>query len=251
MWRRFTDFLSTWQGKAVVAGAVVVGVTGLLLLRKKPAPKTTTQDRDPKYVQIDILSKEQLLRFFRLLREKYTKEYVAVRAEARRKRRQLPPDSSEYRECVLALTEKSKEILEAKTLEVLDILRVKEETIDHSMFYYVKDSEIEEAKNVVNEPLNDAKLPNDMTLEKARDVMSYFQENLVAQDEDSLDEYLVTTAQVEDQVFHQFGIESEVMEKAFEKYGAELRDLSEPMMHQTRFVLQQTSEDSFESEPSP
>ena len=252
MWRKAKDFCASWQGKVVIGGLVLTGIAGWVLLRRKTGkPPLTKLERDPKYVQIDVLSKELLLKFFTMLREKYSKEYLAMRNESRIKRRLLEPNSQEYRDTVLFLTEKSKDILEAKTMEVLGLLNVTEETIDHSLFYYVKDADIEEAKKVVNEPINDVRLPESVTVEKTRDILAYFQEHLVAQDEDSLDEYLVATAQVEDEVFKEFGVESEVVEKAYEKYGEQLQEIADSLKYQTRFVLQQTSEDSFESETSP
>ena len=61
-----------------------------------------------------------------------------------------------------------------------------------------------------------------------------------------MDEYLVLVAQVDDDIYRQYGFESEEIEKAYEAYESDLKDISSQLTEQTNFVMRQTVQDSFE-----
>lgn len=242
MWQQVRTFLASREGKAVaVVGAVGVAVAVWWLWRKQPEK---TEARDERYINIEIVPKHILLRFFQAIREQYSQHCLSLKHQYRLQRRSLDPISSAYAQCVLDFSQQTQTLLQSTTTTVLQSLSLSETTVDRSLFYYVKDADIEAAKQLVNEPINDTPLPASLTLEVTRTILTYFKTHLVARDEDGLDEYLVASAQVEDEVWREFGYESEQVEKAYERYAEELQEMTTGLVAQTRFVMQQTSEDS-------
>lgn len=243
MWERVRTFLTSRTGKVALGVGIVSGIAlGTWWIRRKgPEPSET---RDERYINIEIVPKHILLRFFQTVREQYSQLCLSLKREYRAKRRSFDPLSAAYAQCVLDFSHKTQELLESTTSSVLQSLHLSETTVDRSLFYYVKDADIEASKQLVNELINDTTLPSSLTLEVTRDILAYFQTHLVARDEDGLDEYLVASAQVEDEVWREFGYESEEVEKAYERYAEELQEMTNGLVAQTRFVMQQTSEDS-------
>jgi len=242
MWQQVRTFLASRVGKAVVATGAVGAAVGLWWLWRKHPEKT--EARDERYINIEIVPKHTLLQFFQTIREQYSKHCLSLKQQYRTQRRSLDPSSPAYAQCVLDFSDQTQALLQSTTAAVLQSLSLSETTVDRSLFYYVKDADIEAAKQLVNESINDTALPSSLTIEAARAVLTYFKTHLVARDEDGLDEYLVASAQVEDEVWREFGYESEQVEKAYELYAEELQEMTNGLVAQTRFVMQQTSEDS-------
>ena len=246
MWQSAKDFLRSKAVLTVIGVTVVTGVGVIVWSKLRKSQKQVESDQ--RYINIEVVPKSTLLTFFQNVREQYSREYFSLRHQSRLKRRALDPHSPGYEQAVLDFSEQSKDILETITSSVLKSMGLSETVVDRSLFYYLKDADIEAAKQLVNEPINNTNLPAGLTVEVAKDILTYFQTHLVAQDEDGLDEYLVTSAQVEDEVWRDFGFESEEVEKAYERYASELQEMTDGLVAQTRFVVQQTSDDSLEED---
>lgn len=151
MWSKMTAFLQSWQGKALAASAVfgLAVYCGVRSFRKTPPASDSSG-----FVKIDILSRSSLIEIMQEIRRRYSKGLTPIKQACRRRRRKHQPDSIQYRDVILDFHSKAQVLLQEKSSQVFADFGVTEEVINHSFAYYVEDTEIEEAKGLMNEALN-------------------------------------------------------------------------------------------------
>lgn len=238
--------LGTWRGRVIVAGAVLFGCTGLYLWmnrsRISPPPITT----DCKLVPIDVIPRDILLTYFRRTRERYSRQYRPLKVSSRSKRRQVTAGSQAYEAVVMGFDDDSTKLMAEVAHAVMEEMGITETLVNQSLIIYTSDEEVQHAWEDTNEALNYATTPKGLTVEKMREILTYYQDHLAAPDETNLSEYLVSVAMVEDDIFRLYGYEVEEVEKAYERDKTALKDMTEPLVALTKSVIQQTRDESDE-----
>lgn len=242
MWSRLKTLLFSWPGQVALASAA--GVVLLLVLRRKD--KTNSS-----FMRIEILSKESLLKLLTEVRIRYSLGYLDLRNHYRSQRRKLQQKSPAYSDTVREFQLQAHNLLLTESKRAFADFGVREEVVDHSLAYYAGDSDLEKAKNLMNEPFNDAVKPRRLTKELTIEVLEYFKVHLQPLDEDDMSEYMESIARVEDDIARIYGFEAEELEKAYDEYEADLQAVTQSLKEQTVMFLQQSSHDDFGDDSAP
>lgn len=245
MWQAAKKWLSTWQGIVVVSGSVLVGGTGVYLLTRSK-DSTSSTATDCKLVPIEVVSREVLLDYFHRTRERYSRQYRSMKVASRAKRRQVTSGSPAYEEIVREFDDDSTKLMKEIATSVMDEMHLTEQLINQSLIIYSTDEEIEQAKEDTNSAINYASVPKALTVEKMREILTYYQDHLEVPDETNISDYLVSVAMVEDDIYRLYGYEVEEVEKAYERDEGQLKDMTESLVALTKSVIQQTRDESDE-----
>lgn len=203
---------------ALAVGVVVAGTLVYLVRMPRGVEKKGT-------MQVTILSQEALLDMLRTIRQRHSLAYRALRLSARTKRRRHARNSEAYRQCVIQFNTKSRSLLREVSKTVLREHSLSDALVLASCAFYEGDEDIEDAKAKLGVVINDAKLPRELTLERAKDIFLYCRERSSALLEDSCSDLTVQTVAMEDELFEKYGHEMEEVEKAYERYKRDLHML--------------------------
>lgn len=242
MWSESKKFLFSWTGKVVLISSV--GLALYLLLRSKPKPPSS-------FVRIEILSKESLLKLLTEVRIRYSLGFIELRQDYRTQRRKTPTKSPAYSEIIREYHTRAQGLLHAESKRAFGDFGVSEEVVDHSLAFYAGDTEVEKAKNLMNEPYNNAVKPRRLSKDMTIEVLEYFKAHLNCREEDDMEEYMVSVAHVEDDIARIYGFEAEELEKAYDEYEADLQAVTMSLKEQTVLFLQQSSNDDFGEDSAP
>ena len=212
--------------------------------RSQGIPPTLTTDC--KLVPIDVIPRDALLAYFQRTRERYSRQYRPLKVASRSQRRQVSAGSEAYEAVVVNFDNDSTKLMAEVAHAVMEEMGITETLVNQSLIIYTSDEEVQHAWEDTNEAINFATAPKGLTLEKMREILTYYQDHLIAPDETNLSEYLVSVAMVEDDIFRLYGYEVEEVEKAYERDKTVLKDMTEPLVALTKSVIQQTRDESDE-----
>ena len=242
MWSQVKAFLSSWPGQLVVASSA--GLTLYFLLRSKAKPSSS-------FVRIEILSKESLLKLLTEVRIRYSLGFIELREDCRQQRRKTQAKSPAYSEIIREYHTRAQSLLQAESRRAFGDFGVSEEVVDHSLAFYAGDADVDRAKNLMNEPYNNAVKPRRLSKDLTIEVLEYFKTHLRCSQEDDLEEYMVGVAHVEDDIARIYGFEAEELEKAYDEYETDLQAVTMSLKEQTVLFLQQSSNDDFGEDSAP
>ena len=169
----------------------------------------------------------------------FSSRYWPELTKSRDERRKYYPDSPEYHTCVLTFQKTIKRLLEESTNIVLKNYRISKEVFEESVNFYDSDPELKQHGENLVKPINRELPPTKLSREATKSILVYFSNKLREKNNECLDfdEYIVTTSQIEDEIYNMDRIEIEEFNYAVEKYQDHLGDIIKSMKQQTSSIL--------------
>lgn len=220
----------------VSAAAMLLASTASLLYWKK------RQSQDSDFTQRQILTRESYKEITTGIRQNFSKKYWPEVRKFRNERRTYSPYSQTYQNIVLNFQKVIKRLVDESTHEVLKDFRVYKEIFEESVNFYDEDPELKEyGENLIKAIPIDG---NKMILSKARtnEILSYFSSRLKEKNAEclELDDYLLSTSEIEDEIFKRYEVEMEDLTSAVEEYKDYLQDIVEDMRRETSNIMSST-----------
>jgi len=179
--------------------------------------------RKAKTLKIKILPENTLLELFDSIRRKYSHSVKAFRNQARKQRRKLDPCSREYIENVLSYYKHCNKLCEEAINETLSQKGLSRDVYDNSVRYYKHEPTVYEAEREIKIPLNKGQIPQSITPDKVREILEFYRERLQNEQPES-DTLPILLTMIEDDIYRMFGVEFEVVERAYDYYWQDLQE---------------------------
>jgi hypothetical protein len=208
-----------------------------LKFRRKP---------DEDFLQVQILTPDSYKEITTQIRTLFNQKYWVELKLCRELRRRCLSTSQEYQSIVLNFQKVIKKILEDSTFEVLNHFRVNKKTFEESVNFYDNDLELKEFGDSIIKPLPIEFTRIKLTADQTKQILMSFNEKLKEKNQEytEVDEYLVATSQIEDEIFKEHRIEMEEFNAAVEKYKKVVNDIVEDMKITTSAIMA-SSDNSF------
>ena len=215
------------------AAAVLIASTASLFFYNQH--KKSNKD----FQQVHILTCESYKEIATQIRNTFNQKYWTELKSCREHRRRSMPGSQEYQTIVLNFQKIIKRILEESTLQGLSHFRVHKAVFEESVNFYDNDSELKEFGDNIIKPLPIEFSRIKLNAELTKQILLFFNSRLKEKNEDfsEVDEYLVSTAQIEDEIFKEHKIEMEEFNAAVEKYKHYVNDIVEDMKFTTSTIM--------------
>lgn len=220
----------------VSAAAMLIASTASILYWKK------RQSHQDDFTQRQILTRDSYKEIATEIRLAFSRKYWPEVKKFRNERRSFSPYSQNYQNIVFNFQKVIKRLIEESTLEVLKEFRVNKEIFEESVNFYDDDPELKEyGENLIKAlPLE----ANKTILSKARtnEILSYYSTRLKEKNSEclELDDYLLSTSEIEDEIFKRYEIEMEDLTSAVEEYKDYLQNIVEDMRRETSNIMSST-----------
>jgi hypothetical protein len=221
-------------------GAMILASTaGVFIWRKR-------KNQGSDFLQRQILTRESYKEITSTIRLKYSQKYWPQVKKFRIERRTYSPSSQIYHNIVVNFQKIIKKLIDESTAEVLKDFRVSKEIFEESVNFYDEDPELKEyGENLIKaipEETNKSVLSRALTNE----ILRYFSNRLKEKNSEciELDDYLLSTSEIEDEIFKRYNVEMEELTFAVEEYKEYLHEIVDDMKRETS-TLMVTGDDSF------
>jgi hypothetical protein len=195
------------------------------------------------FQRVKILEKSTILHLFQCIRAVYTDKFAVTLRLNRKKRRSVHRGGREYRSLVLELKEQAKDALQRCIEEVLQKNGLKEDFLAASYKFYDNDPEIRTAlsKLCILECRKKVEL-SDSRIEMLLEAYTARTEEFVDGDEREIN---VQMKILEDDLFDEFGVETEEVEEAKRKVKKGRESLVKMVEEVNEALLEKTNQELF------
>lgn len=196
---------------------------------------------------VQILTSDSYIEVIEEIRKLYSEQYYTKLFKVRTQRRRYAPKSLEYQRIMQDFNKETKSILEDSTSSIIRKYRTNLKTFENSVNYYDSDPELKTYAENLSYPTYQCKEEPVSSLEEIKDILSYFSQRFkdLGVEDMELDDYMVVSSQVEDEVYARYGLEIEAVNAGYQLYEGECAEIAEPMKSQTSYILA-AADDSFE-----
>jgi hypothetical protein len=192
--------------KFIFACCVVAGAVGVLLWRRRAAPKLG-------YIRFNVLSRDSTLEILDEIRDKFNTKYYPLLLHSRRTRRQFDRNSTRYKNCIKELCIAAKQILEEAYKSVLSNKSITAEELETSVHFYQDDPQVASAAQKICSPIPSKSCKN-IRADLLREILIAYI-NLLNQETERDSQELVYRMQMnDDQLYVKFNLEKEEIEQA-------------------------------------
>jgi hypothetical protein len=222
------------------AAALIAGTAGLFLWKKK------NPSAEVSFVRKSILTPDSYREITSAIREQFNVRYWPELKRSRDERRRCHPDSAEYQTIVLNFQKTIKRLNDESTEMVLKTFRLPKSIFEESVNFFDSDEELKEFGENLIKPIPRLAQQTKLSMGDTKRILEYFSTKLKEKNYECLDvdEYLVLTSQIEDEIYKAYRIEIEELNSAYEKFKDSLEEIVEPMKMQTSSIMA-SSDNSF------
>lgn len=199
----------------------------------------SVQSAPSEYINRRILTPDSYKEIATCIRKVFSEQYWKEIKKSRDERRKYIPDSGEYQDCVLNFQKTIKRLLEEATVIVLQEYRVSKEIFEESVNFYDSDFELKDFGDNLIKPLSQDLPPAKISINDTRKILHYFDSKLKDKNSEclELDDYIVATCQIEDEVYKSYRIEVEDVTNMVERNKSEFEEIVDSMKQQTSSIL--------------
>ncbi|CAG9330318.1 unnamed protein product [Blepharisma stoltei] len=197
-----------------------------------------------KFATIKLLDKPSFIKVLAQIREAFSENFATLLKLNRKKRRNLYRGGKEYRICIRDLKDHARRALDKATADVLGRLRLTEEIFQESYNRMEHDPEVALAfSKVCSIPVkNVSSLLNQSRL---NEIFKFTTSRTSKINEEDPNELNIKMKMIEDEIYEQFGFETEEIEAAVAKYQSEMGSWIQQNREINNNLLENTNEDLF------
>ena len=214
-------------------GAMLLASTaGVIMWRKSKSGQSD-------FLQRRILTRDSYKEITAAIRVRYSSKYWPEVKKFRIERRSFSPSSQSYHNIVNNFQKTIKKLIDESTQEVLKTFRVEKEIFEESVNFYDEDPELKECGENLIKPLPIETCRNLLSRAMTNEILIYFSNRLKEKNSEciELDDYLLSTSEIEDEIFKRFGIEMEELTYAVEEYKEYLHEIVDDMRRETSTMM--------------